>query len=177
MNFRTMPEPDRIAKLPKFNGIPIPATTQIDDNGIPNFKVADATLTAKFKAERKCSICGQPLDYWIAFMVSEEEARTRIIYDNPNHKDCLEYAFNVCPWLFYSKAKYSDISKVKLNVEGARLGSAHPERDKGNDRPSKLGVYVCRNYENVLIPVKGTRTVMRVCKASKPVSIEWIEGH
>lgn len=171
MKYRDMEEPERVAKLPHYKGIPITYTTLVDKNGIPNFKATDAERVWEVKRDKKCSICGEPLDYWIAFMVTEEEAESRNIYENPNHEECLKFAFNVCPWLYYSKAKYSDLSKV--NLEGYTLTSSHPDREhEGSPRPPKLGIYITNNYKNVILPNR-----YRVCKAGKPKRLEWIEGH
>jgi hypothetical protein len=166
MKHTVMTEPARIAKLPHYKDLPITATTLVNEAGIPDFRAINNAKIWQFKKERKCSICGDPLDYWIAFMVSEGEAQSRYIYESPNHEECLEYAFQICPWLFYSKRKYS--SPERMKQEGY-FGS-HPDRAVTNERPELLGIYVCRSYENVIH--KG----IRVCKVPKAKRIEWIKG-
>lgn len=163
-----MQKPERMAKLPHYKGLPVPALTLIDDKGIPQFKVIDNDKVWELKRDKKCGICGESLDYWIAFMVTEEEVNSRHIFESPNHIDCLKYAFEICPWLYYSKATYSHLDKV--NMEGIEIVSAHPDREITNERPSKLGIYICRSYENVIY--KG----YRVCKVPQAKNIEWIEG-
>jgi hypothetical protein len=165
----TIEKPERIAKLPHYKGLPITATTLVDDNGVPNFKSIDNSKVWECKRDGKCAICGEALDYWLAFMVTEEEAEKRIIFESPQHVDCLKYAFQICPWLFYSKAKYSDPKTVKM--EGVTFGHSHPDREKSLERQDMLGIYVCRSYENVII--KG----YRVCKVPKAKYIEWIKGN
>lgn len=169
MKFGAMEKPERIAKLPQYKGLVIPYTTLIDDNGIPNFKATNAEKVWESKRDKKCSICGEPLDYWISFMVTEDEANSRLIFENPNHEECLKYAFNVCPWLFYSRATYSDLAGV--TIDGMNLSSAHPSRDITNARPLKMGIYITNTYKNVILPSR-----YRVCKVGKPKRIEWIEG-
>jgi hypothetical protein len=164
-------EPERIARLPHYKGLPVSAITMIDDNGIPNFRMVDSEKTWELKRTNCCSICGEPLDYWIAFMVSEGEAQSRLVYESPNHEECLRHAFAICPWLFYSKHKYSEPSKMDINMEGVKVVASHPDRKVTNHRPENLGIYICRNYTNVV--EKG----MRVCKVGKPVRIEWFKGH
>jgi hypothetical protein len=162
-------EPERIARLPHYKGLPITAITMVDDEGVPNFRMVDSEKAWELKKNKCCSICGEPLDYWMAFMVSEGEAESRLVYESPNHEECLRHAFAICPWLFYSKHKYSDPSK--MHMEGVKIVTSHPDRAVINERPDNLGIYICRSYENVV--VKG----MRVCKVSKAVRIEWIKGH
>lgn len=171
----TTPEPERIARLPKYKGLPVTATTRVDESGVPNFKEIDGSKVWQFKQECKCAICGEPLDYWVAFMVTEEEVKTRHIYESPQHIECLRYAFQLCPWLYYSKAMYSPIETV---IVGGRTvsNSSHPERDNSLERPSKLGIYICRSYENVIIKPKVGGVSYRVCKAAPAKTIEWIEG-
>lgn len=160
-------KPERMARRPHFQGIPIPALTFVGDNGIPNFKIVDDQMVRKMKDEHKCGLCGEPLDYWIAFMVSEEEARTRFIFESPNHEECLRYAFNVCPWLYYSNAKYNS---MEYTTEGYKVKSTHPDRESMNARPPKLGIYICNGYKNVI------NRGVRVCKAASPKRLDWIEG-
>lgn len=171
MKYRTLEEPERIAKLPHYKGIPITYTTLVDENGIPEFKSTIPERVWEVKRDHKCSLCGEPLDYWIAFMVTEKEAETQLVYENPNHEECLRFAFNICPWLFYRNATYSDLGNIKSKVEGYTSVGAHPDREESNKRPSTLGIYITRSYENVVLPSR-----YRVCKVAKAKRIEWIEG-
>jgi len=173
MKYRTMEEPPRVAKLPHYKGIPVPYTTLVLEDGTPNFKAIDDEKVWEVKRDGKCSVCGEPLDYWIAFMVEDKEIESRMVFDNPNHEDCLRYAFNVCPWLYYSKAKYSDIHKLNAND---KLGIVYIENNPNRNqesltRPKNLAIYVTNNYKNVIHERK-----YRVCKVGKAKRIEWIEG-
>lgn len=171
MKYGKMPEPDRVAKLPHYKGIPITYTTLVVD-GVPQFKAVDTDRVWECKRNGKCSICGEVLDYKIAFMVTKEEADSRYVFENPNHEDCLRYAFNLCPWLYYSKATYGDTDKLneKFKDSGFSFHASHPDRQKANTRPPILGIYICRDYKNVVH--KG----YRICKVGKAQNIEWIEG-
>jgi hypothetical protein len=168
MDYKTMEEPARIARLPHWKGLPVTFTTLVDDSGIPNFKATNDNVWVA-KRDGLCAICGEKLDYWKAFMVTEDEAASQLIYDNPHHEECLRFAFNICPWLFYSKAKYSEASDVK--IKGWISIPAHPDRQTTNERPKKLGIYICNRYDNVI------RNRFRICKVPKAKRIEWIEGH
>lgn len=166
-----MEEPERIKRLPHYKGLPVTYTTLVVD-GVPNFKAVDNDKVWEVKKNGKCSVCGEPLDYWIAFMTSEKEANSRYVFDNPNHEECLRYSFNICPWLYYSKATYSDINKLNENMKdgGIVYYHSHPDRNQSLDRPSKLGIYITRDYKNVM------HQGYRVCKVGKAQKIEWIEG-
>lgn len=174
MKYRTMEEPHRVAKLPHYKGIPIPYTTMTLEDGTPHFKAVDDKRVWEVKRDGKCSVCGEPLDYWIAFMVEEKEVESRIVFDNPNHEDCLRYAFNVCPWLYYSKAKYSDINKLNEKKEhGLVYFENNPNRNEESlQRPKTLGIAITNNYKNIIHQNK-----YRVCKLGKIKNVEWMEGH
>lgn len=170
----TMTEPDRIKKLFHYKGIPVTATTDIKPDGTPDFKRVDDKKVWEFKRDKKCAICGDPLDYWIAFMVTEDEAKSREIFESPQHEECLRYAFELCPWLYYSKAKYSELQGAEA------VNMSHPDRYAMSQRPPKLGIYICRSYENKIInPPAGTVNYgvkYRIAFASPPKRIDWIEG-
>lgn len=169
MEYRKMDEPERLSELPRFKGLLVPYVTLIDDKGIPQFKMTDPEKIWEIKRDKKCAVCGKPLDYWIAFMVTEEEANTRLVYENPNHEECLRYSFNVCPWLYYDKSTYSGIDEVE--VDGFKINVAHPSRDETNKRPEKMGIYITNNYKNIILPSR-----FRVCKVGNVKRLEWIEG-
>jgi hypothetical protein len=165
----TIEIPERMKKLAVYKGFPITATTLMEGD-IPNFKVVNTSAVWEFKRDRKCAMCGEPLDYWIGFVVSEKEAETRFIYESPAHVECLEYAFKICPWLAYTNAHYSIPENIKFRTEGLVAAGSHPEREVRSQRPDKLGIYICRSYENVM------HNGMRVCKAAYAKTIIWIEG-
>lgn len=169
MKFHTAEVPERVKNLPTYKGIPIPFTTLIDDNGKPQFKLTNENIWVS-KRDGLCSICGQALDYWKAFMVTQDEADSRMVWENPQHEECLRWAFNVCPWLYYSKAKYTNAEDIK--VGGYQAFDAHPDRFDAKERPQQLGIYICNNYKNVIVQKR-----YRICKVSAPKRIEWIEGN
>lgn len=172
MKYREMAEPERIKKLPHYKGLPITFTTFVHENGVPNFKATNDNVWVS-KRDGLCSICGEKLDYWIAFMVDEREAESRIVFENPNHEECLRYAFNICPWLFWSNARYTDESLINLG-EGIDAVSSHPNREVSNTRPPKLGIYITNRYDNII--KKERNKTFRVVKLGKAKRLEWIEG-
>ena len=183
MYTKNLPEPERIARLPKHNGFPVTATTAVE-NGVPNFKQVDSEKVWQFKQEKRCAICGEALDYWIAFMVTPAEVESRKIFESPMHEECLRHAFKICPWLFWSKANYSpvlewDEKEIKAAIErdGKAVVGSHPERSVSQQRPEKLGIYICNRYENVLLTDKAKRISWRVCKVPAAKRLEWMEAH
>lgn len=170
MKYRTMEVPPRVAKLPQYKGLYVPYTTMWNGD-VPNFKAVDNEKVWEVKRDCKCSVCGEPLDYWIAFMVTEEDVETKHVFDNPNHEECLRYSFNVCPFLYYSKANYSDINKLNANPNDPFTYVPNKLNMDKLEREPKLGIYITNNYKNVIYKNK-----FRVCKVGKAKRLEWIEG-
>jgi hypothetical protein len=173
-------EPERMKKLPHFKDLPIGYTTEMNGD-IPNFKAVDGEKVWRAKEKGLCSICGEPLDYYKAFLVTEREAETREVYENPNHVECLHHAFKVCPWMFYADSKYTDPEIVKAYGDILRFGRSHPEAAEGQQRAERLGVYICRNYllaEKIQTAPNGiSKQLWRFCKVGNAVSVTWIKGN
>jgi hypothetical protein len=173
MKYRQMDVPERMKNRPQYKGVYIPYLTEIAEDGAPLFKQVDPEKTWEVKRDGKCALCGEKLDYWKAFMVNKQEAESRIVFENPNHEDCLRYAFNVCPWLYYSRATYSAVSD-EIDELGRVQVSSHPDRDETNQRQPEYGLYITNRYENIIIPLNGIH--YRVCKVGKAKRLEWIAG-
>lgn len=166
----TVPMPPRVAKLPQYKGMPVTVTTFVDDNGIPNFRAIDHAKVWPLKRDHRCGICGEPLDYWIAFIASPSEVAAQMVYDNPYHEDCARYALAVCPWLVYARSKYADVAKLPA-PEGFTFLPTHPDREAMVERPDRMALYVVRSYENVI-----DRNRVRGCKVPAPKRLEWFPG-
>lgn len=173
MNYRHMEAPERMKNRPLYKGVYVPYLTEIAEDGTPLFKMVDPEKTWEVKRDGKCALCGEKLDYWMAFMVSKQEAESRIVFENPNHEDCLRYAFNVCPWLYYSHGTYSDVTG-EADADGRVQVVSHPDRYETNQRHPEYGIYITNRYENVI--VERNRGRYRVCKVGKAKRLEWIAG-
>lgn len=49
--------------------------------------------------EKQCGLCGEPLDYWIAFLGGPRSAEQRTYTDPPMHSECARAALSLCPHL------------------------------------------------------------------------------
>jgi hypothetical protein len=94
--------PPRVAALPRDRrGYPIPFIVQRDGNGDPIFTMNDTRLVARAAREGLCGICGQRLGAFKALVGGPASAfhPRGAYYDGPMHRDCAEFALQVCPWL------------------------------------------------------------------------------
>ena len=80
--------PARIARLPKFKGIPVPFYA--DDNGD-----ARERAVSECHLEQLCWICGTKLGAFKAFVTGVVNGVTRLVQEPPCHQDCAEWSARV----------------------------------------------------------------------------------
>lgn len=97
---KQVPVPDRLKHLPTDSkwGLPVPFFVQWLD-GNPEFRIADTDAWIKCVQSEVCWICGQPLGVYRAFVIGPMCSINRISADPPGHKECMEYALQVCPFM------------------------------------------------------------------------------
>lgn len=96
-----MEEPKGLASRPHFGGLPVPFITAIID-GTPDFKVHDVIARANCATQRLCQLCGQPFGdepTHLAFIGTIRTVLDMRFGEPPAHPECLQYAWDVCPWL------------------------------------------------------------------------------
>ena len=102
-------------------GLPIPFVVYIDKNNQSHFKVNDIEKTNLCIYENRCSICGQVMgeDKWLISGPRSALHKNGAYIDTPVHKECGQYALQVCPYLAYSgyTAK-TDIEKLQKKIVG-----------------------------------------------------------
>lgn len=127
--------PPRIAALPKTeNGYPVPFFV-IVKNGVPDLRVLDPRKQQRCFKQNLCGICGQGLDYWVAFVSGPQARSFRVSADPPMHEECAEYALKVCPYLVRPSAKRAKEYSVEVNLTDPHFLS---------DRPEKMALIIAR---------------------------------
>lgn len=86
--------PARIARLPKFQGIPVPFYVP-DIEGRPDFGAVRPRAIAECHLEKLCWICGDKTGAFKAFVTSASNGITRMVQEPPCHADCAEYTARV----------------------------------------------------------------------------------
>jgi hypothetical protein len=102
MNFRDVPIPPRMKRLPRDRrGYPIPAGVYRDDKGEPHFAINDELLRQRIVARDLCSICGQELNKvrWFVGGPLSAFSANGLYIDPPMHHECADYSLRVCPYL------------------------------------------------------------------------------
>lgn len=84
--------PPRMRNLPvNGEGYPVPFVCAWID-GEPNFSVADPRKLAACHDQRWCSVCGEPLGQYKAFVLDSVATVTRTATEPPAHIDCARFA-------------------------------------------------------------------------------------
>jgi hypothetical protein len=98
-----VPLPRRMRALQKdHRGYPVPFVIQRDAKGKPVFVANDARRVFRCITERRCGICGNRIEkssYWFAGGPLAALHPAGGYLDNAMHRDCMEYAMQVCPYL------------------------------------------------------------------------------
>ena len=91
--------PLRIAALPRdARGYFIPWFVHCE-RGIPDFRVVGAGKVERAVAGQRCWICGDRLGRNLAFVLGPMCTINRVSAEPPAHRECANYAVQVCPFL------------------------------------------------------------------------------
>lgn len=138
-------------------------TIQQREEGTYNFLAIVPERVAECAVHHLCGICGKPLDYWIYFVGGEISClQTRVFPEPPMHKECVEYAVQVCPFLVNPHYR-------RIEERSDRPADAHKSPGGVESDGARWAIYKTREYKAAL--VKGT--VMFLAAPAR--SIEWIE--
>jgi hypothetical protein len=155
------PMPERIAVLPRDDrGYPITYVTLMRD-GKPDFKVTDFRKRQDAIMRRLCAICGQPLEYWMAFIGGPASCRSRVFFDPAMHVECAEYSSKVCPFLANPNRQYGN---VKPSSETVQIISNHTAVA---ERSTQSAIFITRGF----VPINNGG-VLHV-KANPPRETRW----
>lgn len=88
----------RLAALPwdEKRHVPVPWFNKMPD-GVVDFTGINAHRVLECADKNLCGICGNPLDYWIAFIGGPISAQSHCYTDPPFHRECAEAAILYCP--------------------------------------------------------------------------------
>jgi hypothetical protein len=91
-----------MAALPRdHRGFPEPVILLRDGNGRAQFTVNDPNKVVRLTMERGCHVCGSRLGKRAWFVGGPLSAfhPAGVYNDGPVHRECMEYAMQVCPYL------------------------------------------------------------------------------
>ena len=107
MNWRDVPIPKRMVELERdVRGFPIPVGVLRDNDGNPHFTINDEEKRQELLKSGGCPICGHTITpgyhWFVGGPLSAFHANGAYI-DLSAHRECIEYALRVCPYLISAK--------------------------------------------------------------------------
>jgi hypothetical protein len=95
-----LPKKMRALRL-DHRGYPVPFIVLNDMAGKPVFTANDSIRQARCIVEKRCPICGSRLDriFWFVGGPLSAFHEYGLYNDSAMHKECMEYALRVCPYL------------------------------------------------------------------------------
>lgn len=163
-----MPVPARLASRPRdARGFPVPAFALVRPDGTPDFRVTDVKAWERAARMRTCSLCAEPLGRHLAFVGGPLSHQNRLFLDLPMHRDCAEYALQVCPFLAAPRFAYAEADKV--HVEGVHVQTSEVV---SLQRPEVFWLGITTNYKLTRLP-DGT-----IAAKAEPwtESVPWKDG-
>ena len=98
--------PPRLARRPRDRrGLPVPFVQASHPDGSPDFTAVDARLVMDAIGRHLCGLCGQRLDYWIAFVGGPTSVAQQMFLDPPMHVDCARAALQLCPHMAHQVSR------------------------------------------------------------------------
>lgn len=139
-----VPIPERLAHLERDErGYPIFwAATNPTKPGEYSFRGIYADRAFQSGKDGLCQLCGTPLAYWIAFAGGPKSVENRVFSEPPMHRDCLEYAYQVCPFLLrvgWDRTKQKDFAQKVAEVDP--YGTL--------EKPERMAIYITRIYQMI----------------------------
>jgi len=118
--------------------VPIPVMN-VNPAGEVNFMVVSNERVIQCGEVGLCGICGNPLDYWIAFVGGPVSAMNGAYTDPPFHVECAEAAMLFCPHLnrkVHRRAPDEKMPEGSWKSEGAV-----------EEKPAQWIIGLTRNYK------------------------------
>lgn len=170
-DLKSVETPARVAELQKDErGYPIPHTVQWV-NGKPDFRVIDQAKWVDAVVNHKCGICGQTLEGQMAFVGGPISIKNRLFADLPMHKECAEYAVQVCPFIAMPKFKYAAFERIEKN--GFKPGELQVISSGSSNKPEKFGLGLTDGFQVARVMPNNDVVLM----ANDFSSIDWwVEG-
>lgn len=149
-------EPARLARRPHWGRYPIPWVVYVGPDGTPDFRVHREDRRRRCAAERRCQLCGgrfgtEPVTF-IGFSHSLNGGR---FGEPPLHRDCLDYALEVCPWL--AGKPYSD----RPGDPGTHFVTQHED--------PLMVIYTCNGFKAIPDPGGEAELIYEADWATRPV--------
>lgn len=160
INWKEVPIPqlmlDHCERDPR--GLPVPFVVLKDKDGKHHFKINDSEKSAICLVRGLCSICGQAMlssNKWLVGGIASAFDPGGYYIDLPVHKECGQYALQVCPYLAVRNYNGKiDMMKLQQQLPTTQLHNPTVDQDRLPlfvfTRPSAISFYL-RKPDGVLV--------------------------
>lgn len=163
-----VPIPYRMKHLPlDKRGYPIPVGVWRDSNGTPHFTINEESRRITNLYRHLCPICGMMLFRGCWFVGGPGSAFHKMgcYIDPPMHKECMDYALQVCPYL--AAPYYSKRIDARLVPKKDKEGRLFVDNTVDPNRPAvfvavmsvKTSVFKGQNGSLFVKPIRPYRSV------------------
>jgi hypothetical protein len=111
-----------------------------------DFTTINTTIATDLAVHRRCSLCGEPMRYWVAFLGGPRAAELMRYADPPGHPDCMTSALTLCPHIALARHR-----RARADRPG---GGIIPPGSHG-DKPDRYLLGITRSYRTRFIPEHG----------------------
>ncbi|TQL36889.1 hypothetical protein [Salinispora arenicola] len=143
--------PPRLAARPRDarRGLPIPPVNlhpHLDGGVHVDFTTINTRTSTDLAVQRLCSLCGERLGYWVAFLGGPRAAELMRYADPPGCVECMTAALTLCPHIALGRHR-----RARADRPG---GGIIPPGSHG-DKPDRYLLGITREYRTVFIPEHG----------------------
>jgi hypothetical protein len=132
-------------------GLPIPpVNVHPDPHGGTgthvDFTTINTSTSSHLAAGRRCSLCGESMEYWVAFLGTPRAAELLRYTDPPGHPECLRAALTLCPHIALARHRRARADRPSA---GIMPPGAH------GDKPDGWTLAITRSYRSMFVPAHG----------------------
>ena len=158
-DWKNIPLPEKMQHMEvDERGFPVPFIVLRDKEGKPKFTANDTVKVAFCRTKKMCAICGKAMfkDMWVAGGVLSAFHPQGVYIDTPVHRECGEYALQVCPYLAFTAYNGKvDIKKLQAKADGVIL----VDPTVMSNRPpmfvfAKISGFAVQGFNHAIVPVK-----------------------
>jgi hypothetical protein len=129
-------------------GLPIPPVNVHDGPDGPrvDFTTLNTTTSTELALARRCSLCGDSMAYWVAFLGGPRAAELLRYTDPPGHPECMTAALSLCPHIALARHR-----RARADRPG---GGMIPSGSHG-EKPDRYVLGITRSYRTDFVPLHG----------------------
>ncbi|MEU8660632.1 hypothetical protein [Actinoplanes philippinensis] len=91
-----------------------------------DFTTINTVTSTELAAARRCSLCGDLMGYWVAFLGTPRTAELRRFTDPPGHPDCMRAALALCPHIAIARHRRARADRPGAGVIPAGSHGENP---------------------------------------------------